>query len=86
MFRCVSWVNCLKMQRSAWLPHFTRFAGGRLPEEQVFFLSFCFFCFRAIFAKRASDSLPCSRKKIFIIACIIAVIIGIIVAVYYITK
>ncbi len=72
-------MNCLKMQRSALLPHFTRFAGGRLPEEQVFFLSFCFFCF-------PSDSLPCSRKKIFIIACIIAVIIGIIVAVYYITK
>ena len=36
--------------------------------------------------EEAQEHQKSSRKKIFIIACILAVIIGLVVAVYYITK
>ena len=69
-------------------PSLTRVAGARTPEEQVFIS----FLARFSNGARASPTLPsqlasfCSRKKIFIIACIVAIIIGVIVGVYYVTK
>jgi hypothetical protein len=69
-------------------PSLTRVAGARIPEEQVFIS----FLARFSNGARASPALPsqlasfCSRKKIFIIACIVAIIIGVIIGVYYVTK
>ncbi len=73
------------MHLASVLARFTPFAGTRTPKEQVIV------CAPIFFSKRVDVLNLCffssfSRKKIFIIACIIAVIIGLFIGIYYVTK
>jgi hypothetical protein len=62
---------------------FTRFAGAGVPEDQLLQLRVR----RPLFHSTAvPNSVFCSRKKCFMISCVIAIVVGFFIGLYFITK